>query len=101
MPPPRAWADRNPAADRRLKGARAAVTAIAEYLELPVENLITPDTLRRVAWSPPAPADEQTVGAALIELGARPWQTEAIAGAVADAFVRARQPTPIEDPAAS
>nr|WP_233255443.1 HRDC domain-containing protein [Naasia lichenicola] len=101
MPPPRAWADRNPAADRRLKNARAAVTAIAEYLELPVENLITPDTLRRVAWSPPAPADEQTVGAALIELGARPWQAEAIAGAVADSFVSARQPIPIEDPAAS
>jgi len=101
MPPPRAWADRNPAADKRLKGARAAVGAIADYLDLPVENLITPDTLRRVAWSPPAVPDEASVGAALLELGARPWQIEAIAGPVADAFVRAHQGKTIEDPAAS
>ncbi|TPX05287.1 ribonuclease D, partial [Schumannella luteola] len=52
VPAPRAWADKNPEADRRLKLARAAVGARAEELEIPVENVLTPDTLRRVAWSP-------------------------------------------------
>jgi ribonuclease D len=32
-----------------------------------------------------------TVGAALAELGARPWQIEELAGIIAEAFVEARQ----------
>ncbi|WP_246853347.1 HRDC domain-containing protein [Naasia sp. SYSU D00948] len=101
MPPPRAWADRNPDADRRLKRARQAVTAIAEDLDLPVENLITPDTLRRVAWTPPEPVDADSVAAAFAALGARPWQVEAIAGPVAEAFVAARQSPDAAESAAS
>lgn len=97
VPPPRAWADRNPEADRRLKRARLTVTAIAESLDLPVENLITPDTLRRVAWAPPEPVDADTIGGALADLGARPWQVEAIAAPVAADFVAAHQsPEPTE-----
>jgi ribonuclease D len=99
-PPPRAWADRDPDADRRLKAARPAVAAIADELHLPTENLLTPDTLRRIAWEPPAEPTAETVGAALAALGARPWQIEATASAIADAFVRAAQ-TPAdshEDP---
>ena len=53
-PPPRSWADKDPAAAARLSAARAAVTALAEQLQLPQENLITPDTVRRVCWEPPA-----------------------------------------------
>ena len=93
-PPPRAWADRDPVADRRLKAARPAVAAVAEALHLPTENLLTPDTLRRVAWEPPADPTADTVGAALAALGARPWQIEATAAAIADAFVRAAQTPP-------
>jgi ribonuclease D len=101
MPPPRAWSDRNPEADRRLKRARVTVTGIAESLDLPVENLITPDTLRRVAWSPPEPLDEASLGEALTALGARPWQVEAIAGPVAADFVAAHQPSDAPETAAS
>jgi ribonuclease D len=101
MPPPRAWADRNPEADRRLKRARQTVTAIAEALDLPVENLITPDTLRRVAWSPPEPLDETTLADALTALGARPWQVDAIAAPVATEFVAARQSPDAAESAAS
>jgi ribonuclease D len=81
-------------ADRRLKAARPAVAAVAEALHLPTENLLTPDTLRRVAWEPPADPTADTVGAALAALGARPWQIEATAAAIADAFVRAAQTPP-------
>jgi ribonuclease D len=73
-PPPRAWADKDPVAAARLSAARTAVSALAEELNLPQENLITPDTVRRVCWEPPAPATEETVAAALTAHGARPWQ---------------------------
>jgi ribonuclease D len=100
-PPPRAWADRNPDADRRLKAARPAVAAIAEALNLPTENLLTPDTLRRVAWEPPAEVTEAAVADALAAQGARPWQIEATAAAIAEAFVRAAQTGPESDEVAS
>ncbi|WP_139195305.1 HRDC domain-containing protein [Curtobacterium sp. MCBA15_001] len=93
LPPPRAWADRNPPADRRYKAARAAVTAVAEQLDVPLENLLTPDTLRMVSWEPPATVDVSSVGAALAALDARPWQVEATAAVIADAFGAAADPS--------
>ncbi|MDR6691918.1 ribonuclease D [Microbacterium sp. 1154] len=87
LPPPRAWADRNPEADRRLKKARPAVEARAEELRMPTENLLTPETLRRLAWAPPSEVTAQSVGAALAELGARPWQIDQTAQVIADSFV--------------
>jgi ribonuclease D len=101
LPPPRAWGDRNPDADRRLKAARPEVAAIAEAMSLPTENLLPPESLRRVAWAPPAPATVDTIGAALAEQGARPWQVVATAQAIADAFVRAAQALPDASEAAS
>ncbi len=94
LPPPRAWAERNPEAAARLAAAREAVTAVAEELNLPVENLLTPEYLRRVAWQPPQPATSETIGAALVGLGARPWQIEQTAQRIADSFVDvAQRPT--------
>jgi len=87
LPPPRAWIDRNPEADRRLKAARPAVEARAEELNMPTENLLTPETLRRVAWAPPAEITVETIGAALSDLGARPWQIDQTAQVIADSFV--------------
>lgn len=91
LPPPRAWADRNPEADARLKAARAAVTALSEERAIPVENLLTPETLRRVAWAPPAEITVESVGSALADWGARPWQIEATSQIIAQAFVEAHQ----------
>ncbi|WP_292789783.1 MULTISPECIES: ribonuclease D [unclassified Microbacterium] len=90
LPPPRAWGDRNPEADARLKAARPAVEAVAEELGMPTENLLTPEYLRRVAWDGPD-ATAEGVGAALSALGARPWQVEQTAQKIADAFVEATQ----------
>jgi ribonuclease D len=93
LPPPRSWGDRNPEADARFKAARAAASVVAEQLSIPLENLLTPDHLRRVAWTPPEPADGASVARRLVELGARPWQIEATAQVLAEAFVEARQST--------
>ncbi|MCI3933656.1 ribonuclease D [Streptomyces sp. AN091965] len=78
-PPPRSWADRDPAAAARLSAARAAVSELAERLNMPQENLITPDTVRRVCWEPPAPVGVESVSAALAAHGARAWQIEQVA----------------------
>ena len=96
LPPPRAWSDRNPEADARLKAARPVVEATAEELGMPTENLLTPDHLRRVAWDVPGTTPE-AIGDALAELGARPWQIAQTAQKIADAFVEAAQ-TPDEPP---
>jgi ribonuclease D len=87
LPPPRAWADRNPEADARLKAARPRVEELAESLHLPTENLLTPEILRRLAWEPPQPLDVAAVAAALEQWGARPWQIRETAQVIADAFV--------------
>ncbi|MEX1080213.1 MAG: HRDC domain-containing protein [Homoserinimonas sp.] len=93
LPPPRAWSNRNPEADARLKLARARLTELSTELNIPVENMLTPDVLRRVAWSPPEPVDASAVGAELAGLGARPWQVDATAQLIAEAFVDASQTT--------
>lgn len=76
-PPARAWADRDPVAAARLAQARAELGAIAESCEVPAENLLTPDTLRRLLWEPPG--DAADVADRLRELGARPWQVGLVA----------------------
>ena len=87
-PPPRVWADRDPAAAARLARAREAVAALAAEHTLPVENLVPPDAVRRLCWTPPEPADESAVRGFLTARGARPWQVDltaaVLAAAVAD-----------------
>jgi ribonuclease D len=85
-PPPRAWADKDPAAAARLSAARAAVSALAEELNLPQENLITPDTVRRLCWDPPSDPSPDHVAPVLTGLGARPWQVELVTPLLAAAL---------------
>lgn len=85
-PPPRSWADRDPAAAARLSAARSAVSALAEGLNMPQENLITPDTVRRLCWEPPARVDAESVAAALASHGARRWQISQVTPALVTAL---------------
>ena len=91
MPPARTWSERNPEADKRVKAARAALAEVSAQLRIPVENLLTPDSLRRLAWAPPEALDTESVGRVLADLGARPWQIDATAQTIAAAFVGASQ----------
>lgn len=70
-PQPRTWAERDPEAYARLEAARSAMAALAEQQHMPVENLLTPDLVRRLCWEPPA--DDQ-VATVLASMGARSWQ---------------------------
>ncbi|WFE39123.1 ribonuclease D [Micromonospora sp. WMMD998] len=73
-PPPHRWAERDPVAAGRLARCREVVVGIATAHRLPAENLITPDSIRRVAWQPPEEITDDTVAEALRTLGAREWQ---------------------------
>jgi ribonuclease D len=88
-PPAHRWAERDPAAAARLTAAREAVGALATAHRLPIENLLPPDTVRRLSWEPPSPATPETITAALTGYGARPWQAELTAGPLAAAFAAA------------
>ncbi|GGK98352.1 3'-5' exonuclease [Streptomyces flaveus] len=91
-PPPRAWAEKDPVAAARLVAARAAVSALAETLTMPQENLITPDTVRRVCWEPPAEVNAESVAAALAGYGARPWQVEQVTPVLLPALIISSRP---------
>src|SRR3954470_10203474 len=73
-PPPKAWADRDPVAAARLTRARELLGAVSEELAVPVENLLTPDLLRRFLWEGPAAPTTAEVAEALSGMGARRWQ---------------------------
>lgn len=94
VPPPRVWADRNPIADRRLKGARAALAEISSLLKIPIENLLLPEALRKLAWTAGGDADLSAVRVLLADAGARPWQIDATAQTIHHAFVDAAQDPP-------
>jgi ribonuclease D len=85
-PPAHRWAERDPAAAARLTASREVTSALAAERRLPVENLLPPEALRRLAWEPPDPATAATLTATLTGYGARPWQAELTAGPLAAAF---------------
>jgi len=97
IPAPSRWRERDPQAAARLTAARAAVAQIAERHAVLAQNLLASDVVRRLAWAPPAPVDSASVAARLAELGARPWQVELTADALAAALTVA--PTAAPGPA--
>jgi ribonuclease D len=84
----------------RLATARPLLQARAEQLNMPVENLLTPDYLRRVCWRPPAESSEEGIAEELASLGARQWQIELVAPLIAAAFLDP-QPLPAKEPKAA
>ncbi|MFI5779635.1 HRDC domain-containing protein [Nocardia sp. NPDC051570] len=83
-PPVNRWERRDPEAAARLTAARAAMADLSTQHAIPVENLLTPDLVRRLCWdglpefrSGSRPDDpEQVIDDFLKSGGARPWQRE-------------------------
>ena len=57
-PNPRNWQSRYPEAWAKLEAARTEINALAEGLLIPVENLITPESVRRIIWQNPTTVAE-------------------------------------------
>lgn len=75
-PPPRTWQEKNPTAFAQLEQVRSGIAALGESLQMPVENLITPETVRRILWTPPK--DQAELQQMLDSYNARIWQQELI-----------------------
>jgi len=100
LPPIKLWKERNPLGNARLSHARAAVMQRAAELELPVENLISPEVIRQLAWkNPPESELEGYIENLLLEKGARSWQVEQIKAVLMDPM-RATEPLPPPPPVA-
>ncbi len=85
-PPARVWPSKFPAAAARLGVCREVVTGLAAELDLPQENLLEPDAVRRLSWSPPQEVTPESVADALAATGARPWQVELTAADLTEAL---------------
>lgn len=87
-PPPAArWSKRKPEAAARLEAARSALAEVAARVNVPIENLVSPELVRRLCWDWKETAD--TTGAVatfLREGGARSWQRELAVPALARAL---------------
>ncbi len=86
-PAPAKWASRDAVAAARLQSAKAALAELSERVHTPVENLLSPDLVRRVLWAPPT--DGESLGNVLALRGARPWQIELTEPVLRRAIMRA------------
>jgi ribonuclease D len=104
LPPIKLWRDKFPEKYAPLSHARVRLEKISEENSIPVENLISPELVRRICWSPPAGSTEnlqvEAVQAQLLALGARTWQVNLVAVAISEALLEKEAvPTPVEDEA--
>ena len=87
LPPVKVWRDKYPLRYAALTHARHNLSLRAQELSVPLENMISPEHVRRICWSDPA----GQVAATLSGLGARPWQSE-IAAPILEAALLEREP---------
>jgi len=99
IPNHRNWITKFPEADRRLKHAKASLLVLSEEKLVPLENLLSPEILRQVSFTPPVSLSRATLGEKMRELGARNWQVELTAQLIVDAFILAKT-APVDQTAA-
>jgi ribonuclease D len=87
LPPIKIWRERYPEKYAPLTHAKARLTEKSAELAIPLENMITPEYVRRVCWMSP----KGSVAQALATLGARTWQIE-IAGPILEAALLETEP---------
>jgi len=91
-PPPAArWSRRKPEAAARLEAVRAALAEVSQRVDVPTENLISPDLVRRLCWdwevTGEGSADAAEAVDAFLRAGqARAWQREFVVPVLARAL---------------
>ncbi|ORV07893.1 HRDC domain-containing protein [Mycobacterium celatum] len=84
-PVPARWAKRRPEAAARLEAARTALAEVAQRVSVPMENLISPDLVRRLCWDWEG-GGEAAVDEFLRAGQARAWQRELVVPVLAAAL---------------
>ncbi len=79
IPPPMRWARRRPEAAVRLEAARSALGELSQRIDIPTENLVSPELVRRLCWEW---KDGQDATLAIDDVlrvgGARNWQRQLV-----------------------
>lgn len=76
-PQVRSWSQKFPESFAVLEQVRSEISQLAEELSMPAENLITPDTLRRLLWEPAE--TKELLLEDMRKRHVREWQIEIIA----------------------
>lgn len=79
-PPPVRWSKRKPEAAARLEAVRSALTELSGQVGVPSENLVSPESVRRLCWDwlDSAVQDPGAVDTVLQTWGVRNWQRELV-----------------------
>jgi ribonuclease D len=93
LPPVKVWKEKYPLRYAALTHAKHNLLIRAQELLVPLENLISPEYVRRICWSNP----QGKVAPALVELGARAWQIEIVTEILESALLQ-EVPLLIEEP---
>ena len=93
MPPIKIWRERFPEKYAPLSHARFNLQVRAEELSIPLENMISPELVRRICWDAPQPS----VYESLTAMGARRWQAD-IATPILEQALTEREPLEIPEP---
>jgi ribonuclease D len=104
LPAPKVWRDKFPIANAQLLHARSNLAEISRQFSIPLENLISPDTVKRIIFnsgkeeiSKDSPEFRLEIVAKLSEFGARKWQVDLVADAIARAKCESTPPAKTED----
>jgi ribonuclease D len=102
IPNHRTWSNRFPEADRRLKMVRIELASLSESLQIPIENLMSPETVRQVCFEQLEPLTLESIHQKLAEFEPRQWQIEIVRPAILKGLTNAGLPdalVPAEDKA--
>ena len=99
IPPPRVWREKFPIAHAQLQHARLLLIGLSTELKIPLENLISPEIVRKVIFNEGrekvlhySKDSVQSVSDAFRSLGARPWQIELASDSIAKARSESEAP---------
>ena len=88
LPPIKLWRDRFPEKFIPLSHARHLLSVAADENQMPIENLLTPELMRRICWNYGGEVAElPEISSQLAQMGARPWQIEVTAPLLAQALL--------------
>ncbi len=86
IPNHRSWPSKWPNAHKRLICMRHNLTEVAKGLEIPLENLVSPETIRQICWVERDTADRDDIMLELRNFNAREWQIELITDVIVESI---------------
>ena len=86
IPNHRNWPSKWPKAHQRLVCTRYYIAEVAAKHELPIENLVSPETIRQICWVERDSASSLEIKNELKSFSARDWQTTLIAEVIANSI---------------